>query len=54
VAASLITPGDLIYTSIILTVPLYLLYEMSIWLSYIVWRRREKKRKAEEAAEAVA
>ena len=53
VAASLITPGDLVYTSVILTIPLYLLYEVSIGLSYIVFRRREKKRLAEEAAEAL-
>jgi len=54
VAASIITPGDLVYTSVILSVPLYLLYEVSIGLSYLVFRRRERKRQAEEASEAVA
>jgi sec-independent protein translocase protein TatC len=54
VAASIITPGDLVYTSVILTIPLYLLYEMSIGLSWIVYRKRERKRLAEEAAEAAA
>ena len=54
VAASIITPGDLIYTSVILTIPLYLLYEVSIALSRIVFRKREKKRLAEEASGALA
>jgi sec-independent protein translocase protein TatC len=53
-AAAIITPGDLFITSIALTIPLYLLYEVSIGLSFLVFRTREKKRRAEEAAEAVA
>jgi sec-independent protein translocase protein TatC len=53
-AAAIITPGDLFVTSIALTIPLYMLYEVSIGLSYLVFRSREKKRRAEEAAEAVA
>jgi sec-independent protein translocase protein TatC len=54
VAASIITPGDLVYTSVILTIPLYLLYEVSIGLSWIVYRKREKKRIADEAEEVIA
>jgi sec-independent protein translocase protein TatC len=54
VAAAIITPGDLFVTSIALMVPLYLLYELSIGLSIIVFRKREKKRLAEEASEATA
>lgn len=54
IVASVITPGDLVFTSVILTVPLYMLYELSIGLSYLVFRSREKKRLAEEAAEAAA
>ena len=54
VAAAIITPGDVLVTSVFLTIPLYLLYELSIGLSLIVFRVREKKRLAEEAAEAVA
>jgi sec-independent protein translocase protein TatC len=49
VAAALITPGDLFVTSIALMVPLYLLYELSIGLSYLVFRRRQRKQAAEEA-----
>ncbi len=35
----------------ILTIPLYMLYEISIGLSWIVYRKREKKRIADEAEE---
>ena len=52
VAASIITPGDLVVTSVVLTIPLYLLYEVSIGLSYIVYRKRQKTRLAKEAEEA--
>ena len=40
VAAAFITPGDAFFTSVILTVPLYLLYELSIALSWMVFRKR--------------
>ena len=45
--AAIITPGDLFVTSIALMIPLYLLYELSIGLSWVVFRRREKKAAAE-------
>jgi sec-independent protein translocase protein TatC len=57
VAAAIITPGDVLVTSVFLTIPLYLLYELSIILSWFVYRKREKKRiadEAEAAAEAAA
>ncbi|MEP6620094.1 MAG: twin-arginine translocase subunit TatC [bacterium] len=54
VAAAIITPGDLFLTSISLMIPLYLLYELSIALSFLVFRKRLKKRREEEAAEAAA
>ena len=54
VVAAIITPGDMLVGSVALTVPLYLLYELSIGLSWMVFRARTKKRLAEEAAEAVA
>ena len=41
-AAAVITPGDLFITSVALMVPLYLLYELSIGLSWIVFRRRAR------------
>jgi sec-independent protein translocase protein TatC len=45
--AAIITPGDLFVTSVALMVPLYLLYELSIVLSWIVFRKRQKKQAAE-------
>src|SRR5919112_6426709 len=40
VVAAFITPGDAFFTSVILTAPLYLLYELSIALSWMVFRKR--------------
>jgi sec-independent protein translocase protein TatC len=45
--AAFITPGDLFVTSVALMVPLYLLYEMSIALSWLVFRKRQKRQDAE-------
>jgi sec-independent protein translocase protein TatC len=54
VVAAFITPGDIFVTNMVLTVLLYLLYEVSIVLSFLVYRKREAKRVAEEAQGAVA
>ena len=43
--AAIITPGDLFVTSVALMVPLYLLYELSIGLSWLVFRKRLKRDK---------
>lgn len=43
VAAAIITPGDLFVTSIALAVPLYGLYELSIVLSWLMFRKRQQK-----------
>jgi sec-independent protein translocase protein TatC len=43
VAAAFITPGDVFVTSVFLTVPLYLLYELSIVLSWIAFRKRARR-----------
>ena len=48
--AAIITPGDLLTTTIALAIPLYLLYEMSVAVSYIIYRRKAR-RNAELAAE---
>jgi sec-independent protein translocase protein TatC len=45
--AAIITPGDLFVTSVALMVPLYLLYELSIGLSWLVFRKRQKRQQAE-------
>ena len=54
VVAAIITPGDLFITSIALMVPLYMLYELSIILSFLVVRRKEQKALAESAGEVPA
>jgi sec-independent protein translocase protein TatC len=46
--ACVITPGDLVVTSAALAVPMYLLYEGSILVSGIVYRRRERRHAAPE------
>lgn len=51
VAAAIITPGDVLVTSVALMLPLYLLYELSIGLSYLVYRKRQEKAIAEAEAE---
>jgi sec-independent protein translocase protein TatC len=45
--AAIITPGDLFVTSVALMVPLYLLYELSIGLSWLVFRKRQRREAAE-------
>jgi sec-independent protein translocase protein TatC len=42
VIGAFLTPGDLVWTTIAMAVPLYLLYELSIVLSYAVERRRAR------------
>ena len=53
IAAAIITPGDLFITSIALAVPLYMLYELSIILSWFVFRKRMRKQAAEAASEVI-
>jgi sec-independent protein translocase protein TatC len=43
VAAAFITPGDVFVTSVFLTIPLYLLYELSIVLSWVAFRKRARR-----------
>ena len=50
VVAAIITPGDLFITSAALMVPLYMLYELSIGLSFLVVRRKARTARAEQAA----
>jgi sec-independent protein translocase protein TatC len=48
--AAIITPGDLLTTTVALAVPLYLLYEMSVAVAWVIYRRKAR-RDAELAAE---
>jgi sec-independent protein translocase protein TatC len=50
VVAAIITPGDLFITSLALMAPLYLLYEVSIVLSFLVVRKKERAARAEAAS----
>lgn len=52
VAAAFITPGADPTSLFALAGPLYLLYEVSVILSTVVYRRRMKRERAREAAEA--
>ncbi len=52
VAASFLTPGDVITLTIMLMVPLFFLYEFSIFLSKLIWsRKRAQERKEREEEE---
>jgi sec-independent protein translocase protein TatC len=44
IIAAFLTPGDLVWTTIWLSVPLYALYELSVGASYIIYRRKARKR----------
>ncbi len=46
---ALLTPGDLIWTTLAMAVPLYLLYEISVALSYVVHRRRMRAKALADA-----
>jgi sec-independent protein translocase protein TatC len=52
IIGAFLTPGDLVWTTIAMAVPLYLLYELSIVLSYGVQRSRAKRAAREAEAEA--
>ena len=54
-AAAFITPGADPYSLFALAIPLYVLYEVSVFVAQFAYRRRQKraaKREAEEAAES--
>jgi sec-independent protein translocase protein TatC len=48
VVASVVTPGDVVSLTVILMAPLLLLYELSIYLSAVVTRRRRAKQEARD------
>ena len=52
IVGAFLTPGDLIWTTIAMAVPLYFLYEVSVVLSYVVHRRRLRRAAAREAEQA--
>jgi len=50
IVGAFLTPGDLIWTTIAMSVPLYLLYEISVALTYVVYRRRQRREARDLAA----
>jgi sec-independent protein translocase protein TatC len=52
VAASFLTPGDVITLTVMLMVPLFFLYEFSIFLSRLIWKRKGRRERKEELAGA--
>jgi sec-independent protein translocase protein TatC len=54
VGGAFLSPGDLISTTVMLAGPLYLLYELSVVLTSLVYRKRRKREAALAAEEAAA
>jgi sec-independent protein translocase protein TatC len=54
VGSAVVTPGDIFLATVALTVPLYLLYEVSVILARIVFRKRQASRFAESPVEGLA
>ena len=50
ILASMISPGDLLVATAVMTGALILLYEFSIFLSVLVWRKREERDREPAAA----
>ena len=50
--AAILSPGDVIVVTVIMMAPIYLLFEMSILISDVIWRRRERRLGADAAEEA--
>ena len=54
VLGAFLSPGDAVTSTLAMAGPLYLLFELSIWLSYVVYTRREARERREAAAGGVA
>jgi sec-independent protein translocase protein TatC len=50
IGAAIISPGDAVIATIALAVPLYLLYEVSVVIAFVIERRRRARKEAEELA----
>jgi sec-independent protein translocase protein TatC len=48
IVGAFLTPGDLVWTTIALAVPLYALYELSVAAAYIIQRSRQRRRRRAE------
>jgi sec-independent protein translocase protein TatC len=54
ILSAIITPGDMIISTLMLFIPLYGLYELSIIMSWFVYRAKQRKVRREEEAERIA
>ncbi len=54
VASTLLTPGDLVITSLMAMIPIQLFYELSIIMAIIIEKKRRRAEEAERAAAASA
>jgi sec-independent protein translocase protein TatC len=52
VIGAFLTPGDMVWTTVALAVPLYALYELSVIAATIIYRRKQKRRAALDAEAA--
>jgi sec-independent protein translocase protein TatC len=43
IAGAFLTPGDMVWTTIALAVPLYALYELSVLAATIIYRRKRRR-----------
>jgi len=43
IVGAFLTPGDMVWTTIALSVPLYGLYELSVLASYVIYRRKQRR-----------
>ncbi len=46
IAGAFLTPGDMVWTTVALSVPLYGLYELSVLAAFVIDRRRKRRRAA--------
>jgi sec-independent protein translocase protein TatC len=44
IIGAFLTPGDMVWTTIALSVPLYGLYELSVLAAYVIYRRKMRRR----------
>jgi sec-independent protein translocase protein TatC len=53
VASAIITPGDVLTVTVVMALPLYALYELSIIVSWFTHRARERRLRRAEAASSI-
>jgi len=53
IIGAFLTPGDMLWTTIALAVPLYALYELSVLGAHIIFRRKQRRRAQLEADDQV-